>query len=75
MHTAYNNLEGWLGPVEFLCLQAGSMDLQLLLTLRRIQRVVGQALHLQNWVLLSFVLRHKMSDSIVETVSKVSSQN
>ena len=59
LHTAYKNVEGWLGPVELLCLKAGSKDLELLLNLRSIQRVMGQAHQLQFlasmllWVLFS----------------------
>ncbi|CAL8467977.1 g7515 [Coccomyxa elongata] len=40
LHTAYDNVERWLGPVEELCLQVGSKDVELLLHLRRIKRVL-----------------------------------
>ncbi|BDA42341.1 hypothetical protein COCOBI_03-2280 [Coccomyxa sp. Obi] len=40
LHTAYDNVERWLGPVEELCLQAGNKDVELLLHLRRIKRVI-----------------------------------
>lgn len=45
LHTAYDNVERWLGPVEELCLQAGSKDVELLLHLRRIKRVMSQTGH------------------------------
>lgn len=46
LHTAYKNVERWLGPPEVLCIQAGDSDLNLLLHLGFIQPVMSQSDHM-----------------------------